>query len=58
MNIYNDPAGGTFLIRCKKCNQIITMYHRSFYGTGKKCPGCGFIHRPTIKGMIATYEIL
>lgn len=40
-NINNDdPAGPTYTITCPGCNIKITVYDRSFWGKGKKCPKC------------------
>ena len=38
-------------IQCKKCGKKLQVQLGSFYGTGKKCPGCGTVLRPG-KGIV------
>jgi len=44
------------MIRCKKCGKRFLVYDRSFYGVGKKCPGCEFVHHPAVNEEVPTFE--
>jgi len=53
MTPLGSGAGSTFEMPCPKCKKVLTIYHRSFYGVGKKCPHCGYLFGPDYtKGMM------
>jgi len=44
-----DVAGPTREVTCGGCDKKITVYERSFFGVGKKCPHCGMVNTPNIE---------
>ena len=56
MNLHDEAAGSTSMVRCKPCGKVFQIYDRSIYGPGKKCPGCGFVHHGPGYNEEATYE--
>ena len=46
MGLHDEAAGSKISVRCPACKTNQDVYHRSFYGVGKKCIKCKFVFEP------------